>query len=116
MVETNQLLLPVWEEDEPKKTFYMFDPSSRGPTGMPQANGTACLLSFESEKMLADHFMSLIPEYVGDEFTIRPVEIVVGKMKTKGKRRKKRNPCDMASMQLQVKQQLMVSLNNKFTQ
>lgn len=63
---------------------------------MPQTNGTACVVTFESEKALSDHFMSLIPEYVGEEFSIRPVEVVVGKMKTKGKKKKKKSPCDPA--------------------
>ncbi|GJQ78158.1 hypothetical protein Trydic_g2490 [Trypoxylus dichotomus] len=103
VIETPALMLAVWEEDEPKKTFYMFDPCSRGACGMPQTNGTACLLIFECEKMLADHFMALIPEHCNEQFIIRPVEVVVG-TKTRGKKKKKKSPCEPNIFDLKLKQ------------
>lgn len=74
---------------------------------MPQANGTACAISFDAEKQMADHFMALAPDHAGDVFTIRPVEVVVGKSRTK--RKKKRNPCadnDFAAPRLRIPQNL----------
>lgn len=69
----------------------MFDPNPRGPAGLPFTGGTACVLTFESPKMAADHFIGNITDKAkrSGEFVITPVEIVVGNARTKRKKKKK---------------------------
>lgn len=82
IIETEPLVLAIWEETEPTRIIYMFDPNSRGPSGMSHSpNGAACVLAFDNIKLASEHFMSLIPDQLDVNFTIRPVEVVVGKLK-----------------------------------
>ncbi|XP_023310426.1 uncharacterized protein LOC111691585 [Anoplophora glabripennis] len=92
ILTTANLTLAIWEEEEDhsEALIYMFDPNPRGPTGMPLDTGTACVMTFVNAKVAADHIMAcmLDPDEKMGEFTIAPVEIVVGNMKTKEKIKK----------------------------
>nr|CAI5839711.1 unnamed protein product [Callosobruchus analis] len=73
----------------------MYDPNPRGPMGMPLFTGTACLVTFVNVAMAAEHVIACIlePDKRMGEFTIVPVEIVVGNVRTinKCKRAKTRS-------------------------
>ncbi|XP_022903715.2 uncharacterized protein [Onthophagus taurus] len=98
VITTPPLSVAIWEEEEPHRMIYMFDPNPRGISGMPMmaeedrdtfCRGTACVVTFDDYKMVADHFSALISPNTDVEFRITPIEICVGKMKTKGKKKKK---------------------------
>ncbi|XP_074039685.1 uncharacterized protein [Leptinotarsa decemlineata] len=86
---TQPLTVAIWEEERENDDplIYMFDPNSRGPTGMPNFTGAACLVTFVNAELASDHIIGCImePEQKMGEFTIVPVEIVVGNMKTSKK-------------------------------
>lgn len=93
VIETETLTVAVWEEKEQPGFIYMYDPNPRGPAGLYMDDGTACLLIFETSKLAAEHFLSNVTDRVkrSGEFVITPVEIVVGNVATKNK--KKKNIC-----------------------
>ncbi|KAK5638441.1 hypothetical protein RI129_012736 [Pyrocoelia pectoralis] len=94
VIESETLTVAIWEEEEQPGTIYMYDPNPRGPAGLYISGGTACLLIFETIKMAADHFIENVTDKSKrkGEFVITPVEIVVGNMKTKP-RKKKEHVC-----------------------
>ncbi|CAH1118614.1 unnamed protein product [Phaedon cochleariae] len=92
LIVTEVYTLAIWEDEQEygEPLIYLYDPNPRGPTGMPVFAGTACLVSFVNAKMAADHFISCIlePENRMGQFTIVPVEILVGNTRTKRKMKK----------------------------
>lgn len=93
VVVIGQMNLAVWEEDEEndEPTMYLFDPSPRGPTGIPTSNGVPCVMRFCNAKMASDHIMATLMGVVDkaeELFVIYPVEMVVGNNKTKRKAKK----------------------------
>ncbi|CAH1989161.1 unnamed protein product [Acanthoscelides obtectus] len=92
IIVTDPLVLAIWEEEQDHGTslIYMYDPNPRGPMGMPLFTGTACLVTFVNVAMAAEHVISCIlePEKRMGEFTIVPVEIVVGNVRTINKRKR----------------------------
>ncbi|KAJ8954144.1 hypothetical protein NQ318_005738 [Aromia moschata] len=86
IIVTDPLTLAIWEEEQEgaEALIYMFDPYPRGPTGMPLNTGTACVMTFVNARVAADHIIGcmLDPVQKLGEFTIVPVEIVVGNAKT----------------------------------
>ncbi|XP_045468526.1 uncharacterized protein LOC123676579 [Harmonia axyridis] len=81
----------IWEqENDGHSILYMFDPNKRGPTGLPSPHGVACVLTFASPKMAADHILACIkdPQDKHHQYTILPVEITVGPFKTSKAKKK----------------------------
>jgi hypothetical protein len=84
----DKLILPIWEQMKDKEVnIYIFDPNSRGATGLPSQGGMACAMKFCNAKVAADHIMSCLMDVdkTKTEFAIIPVEIVVGTTRTKRK-------------------------------
>ncbi|CAG9853719.1 unnamed protein product [Phyllotreta striolata] len=92
IVVTEYMILAIWEEEieNSDPLIYIYDPNSRGPTGLPTYNGVACLISCLNPRMAAKHICSCIlePEHKLGPFKILPVEIVVGTKRTPKKLRK----------------------------
>nr|CAH7728598.1 unnamed protein product [Callosobruchus chinensis] len=92
IIVTDPLVLAIWEEeqDHGAPMIYMYDPNPRGPMGMPLFTGTACLVTFVNVAMAAEHIIACIlePDKRMGEFTIVPVEIVVGNVRTINKCRR----------------------------
>lgn len=87
VLQTQTLTVAIWEDPE-DCLIYIFDPNPRGLYGMPDSNGVGCVMSFVNAKITADHIISVIgdPDLLQNEFTITPVEIIVGDIRTKRKR------------------------------
>lgn len=84
--------MAIWEERESDQpTIYIFDPYSRGSTGTPMANGTACVVSFLNAHLAAEHLISCISdlEKRKGNYSLVPVEIVVGNESTRKKSKTK---------------------------
>ncbi|KAL3271902.1 hypothetical protein HHI36_022372 [Cryptolaemus montrouzieri] len=83
------LCYAVWEEENVGlPIIYLYDPNRRGPTGLPCSHGTACVLTFGSPKLTADHVLACIAtaEEKREKFILIPVEITVGPYKTSKKK------------------------------
>lgn len=82
IISTYDLIMAVWKPEGQTRIF-MFDAFSRGKAGMPAPaaqGGAACVLSFDTPKLAADHFVALTPEFGRrGAYVVVPVEIVVAK-------------------------------------
>lgn len=75
VIQSDQLTVAVWLDDD---FYFLFDPNSRGSTGLYSSGGRSSLLMFKGIQLLSSHFLANIPvEYHTGEYTITPVEIVV---------------------------------------
>lgn len=84
-----RLVLAIWEQlDNDVMHIYVFDPNSRGATGLPTHGGFACVVRFCNAKIAAEHLMACLIEEDKSavKFIIVPVEIVIGKFSSKRKK------------------------------
>ncbi|XP_056633874.1 uncharacterized protein LOC130443328 [Diorhabda sublineata] len=92
IIVSEPITLAIWEEiqEDNQPLIYVFDPNERGPAGMPDNEGTACLLCFVNAALAATHLIGCIPEPMQKMccFEIAPIEIIVGSMKTSCKKKK----------------------------
>lgn len=51
--------LAVWKQNN-EKFLYLFDPNSRGATGLPTHGGVACVMRFHDAKLAADHVITCL--------------------------------------------------------
>ncbi|XP_044261040.1 uncharacterized protein LOC123009011 [Tribolium madens] len=78
--------LAVWKQCD-DEFFYMFDPNSRGATGLPTHGGTACVLRFHSTKIGSDHVIAcLSSEEVPLIFLFVPIEMITKTVRSPKKR------------------------------
>ncbi|EFA04883.1 hypothetical protein TcasGA2_TC014944 [Tribolium castaneum] len=84
----DKFILPVWEQMKGDEvSIFMFDPNSRGATGLPSQGGNACIMKFCNSKVASDHIKACMMDIdkARAEFVIIPIEIVVGSARTKRK-------------------------------
>ncbi|XP_044260521.1 uncharacterized protein LOC123008654 [Tribolium madens] len=84
----DKFVLPVWEQMKGDEVnIFMFDPNSRGATGLPSQGGSACIMKFCNSKLASDHIKACMMDIdkTRTEFAIIPVEIIVGSAKTRRK-------------------------------
>ncbi|XP_968612.4 uncharacterized protein LOC657031 [Tribolium castaneum] len=79
--------LAVWKQCH-DEFFYLFDPNSRGATGLPTHGGVACVLRFHSAKIGADHVIACLQS--SDELTsiflFVPIEMITKTVRSPKKR------------------------------
>lgn len=76
ILSARKVHVAVWRG---QKVFYMFDPYSRGPSGLSSPNGDACVTRYLHLDKLAEVFLANLPVIGSTVFEIHKVEFKMGK-------------------------------------